>query len=343
MGDKDTVSQINWEMTSSSNHTTTRLKLGIFHPVFGTYVFPKYNDTVEIQGNASSGNYTLRLRGSTVLEESQFCCKFMTFPSGALEQCTNTRINESTEVAQESEGPQGLLEERQVEQWALLVVGSTICLLSIAISLYYCLKYCCRHCCRRRRVFEVETYLTDQHTDSEGVTEEPPHQPTLPSPPHHQLQGFDPSKLYTKIKQDLLYGRLWKAYQGTAKAWGPTTQQGPQQQGPQQASELGPQKVYFLLGDHRASQREEPEEPELEPNLEQEQDPQPTLEGTVEPQTEPEPIHPLALEPGTQMEVQEPECHLELEPNFPSTLPAQREELEPDMGTEKEETEETRD
>ncbi|KAM9406398.1 uncharacterized protein ACWYII_026876 isoform 1-T1 [Salvelinus alpinus] len=343
MGDKDTVSQINWEMTSSSNHTTTRLKLGIFHPVFGTYVFPKYNDTVEIQGNASSGNYTLRLRGSTVLEESQFCCKFMTFPSGALEQCTNTRINESTEEAQESEGPQGLLEERQVEQWALLVVGSTICLLSIAISLYYCLKYCCRHCCRRRRVFEVETYLTDQHTDSEGVTEEPPHQPTLPSPPHHQLQGFDPSKLYTKIKQDLLYGRLWKAYQGTAKAWGPTTQQGPQQQGPQQASELGPQKVYFLLGDHRASQREEPEEPELEPNLEQEQDPQPTLEGTMEPQTEPEPIHPLALEPGTQMEVQESECHLELEPNFPSTLPAQREELEPDMGTEKEETEETRD
>ncbi|XP_036813683.1 uncharacterized protein LOC110500362 isoform X1 [Oncorhynchus mykiss] len=343
MGDKDTVSQINWEMTSSSNHTTTRLKLGIFHPVFGTYVVPEYNDTVEIQGNASSGHYTLRLRGSTVLEESQFCCKFMTFPSGGLEHCTNTRINESTEEAQVSEGPQGLLEERQVEQWALLVMGPTICLLSIAISLYYCLKYCCRHCCRRRRVFEVETYLTDQHTDSEEVTEEPPHQPPLPSPPPLQLQGFDPSKLYTKIKQDLLYGRLWKAYQGTAKAWGPTTQQGPHQQGPQQGAELGPQKVYFLLGDHRVSQREESEEPELEPNLEQEQEPQPTLERTVEPQTEPEPIHPLALEPGTQMEVQEPECNLELEPNFPSTLSAQREELESYIGTEKEEIEETRD
>ncbi|CAB1351424.1 unnamed protein product, partial [Coregonus sp. 'balchen'] len=252
MGDNDTVSQINWEMTNSTHHTTTRLKLGIFHPIFG----------------------------SAVLEDSQLCCKFITFPSGVLEHCTDTRINESTEEAQESEGPEGLLGERQVEQWALLVGGSTICLLCIATSLYYCWKYCYRHCCCRRRVFEVETYLTDQHTDSEGVTEEPPHQPTLPSTPHPQLQGFDPSKLYTKIKRDLLYGRLWKAYQGSARAWGPTTKQGPQQQWPQQGAELGPQKVYFLLGEHRASQREEPEEPEVEPNLEQEQDPQPTLEGT---------------------------------------------------------------
>lgn len=29
--------------------------------------------------------------------------------------------------------------------------------------------------------------------------------------------GFDPTKLYAKIKKDLHYGRLWKAYQGRAR------------------------------------------------------------------------------------------------------------------------------
>ncbi|KTF90816.1 hypothetical protein cypCar_00029693 [Cyprinus carpio] len=31
--------------------------------------------------------------------------------------------------------------------------------------------------------------------------------------------GFDPSKLYAKIKKDLFYGRLWKSYQGQPKPW----------------------------------------------------------------------------------------------------------------------------
>ncbi|KAK6291809.1 hypothetical protein J4Q44_G00375940 [Coregonus suidteri] len=295
----DTVSQINWEMISSPNHTTTKLKLGTFHPMFGTYVVPEYNDTVEIQGSAPSRSSRLDLKGGDGEEDSQLCCIFITFPSGVLEQCTHTRINESTAEAQDSEAPERLLGERTLEQWALLVGGSTISILSIVTSLYYCWKYCCRHCCHssRRRMFDVETYLTDQHTESEGVKEEPPQQPPLPSPPQPQPQGFDPSKLYAKIKLDLLYGRLWKAYQGTATAWGPTTQHGPQH-GPQQVAEPGPQK------------REEPEESilQLEPKSQPELRPehQPTLEGREEPVTEPETESELNtstnLDPGTQME-----------------------------------------
>ncbi|XP_041724003.2 uncharacterized protein LOC121554471 [Coregonus clupeaformis] len=183
----DTVSQINWEMISSPNHTTTKLKLGTFHPVFGTYVVPEYNDTVEIQGSAPSRSSRLDLKGGDGEEDSQLCCIFITFPSGVLEQCTHTRINESTAEAQDSEAPERLLGERTLEQWALLVGGSTISILSIVTSLYYCWKYCCRHCCHssRRRMFDVETYLTDQHTESEGVKEEPPPAtpfPHLPSP-----------------------------------------------------------------------------------------------------------------------------------------------------------------
>ncbi|XP_055757093.1 protein TsetseEP-like isoform X2 [Salvelinus fontinalis] len=241
LSENDTVSQINWEMISSPNHTTTKLKLGTFHPVFAE--------------------------------------------------------------AQESEDAPRLLGERTLEQWALLVGGSTICILSIVTSLYYCWKYCCRHCCHRRRMFEVEAYLTDQHTESEGVTEDPPKQPPLPPPPQPQPQGFDPSKLYAKIKLDLLYGRLWKAYQGTATTWGPTTQHGPQQ-GPQQVAEPGPQK------------REEPEESvlQLEPELELEPEHQPALEGREEPVTEPETeselIPPPTLDPGTQMEEMESDTGL---------------------------------
>ncbi|XP_071022439.1 uncharacterized protein [Oncorhynchus clarkii lewisi] len=301
LSENDTVSQINWEMISSHNHTTTKLKLGTFHPVFGTYVVPEYNDTVKIQSSASSRSSRLDLKGGAVEEVSQLCCVFITFPSGVREHCTHTRINENTAEAQESEDAQRLLGERTLEQWSLLVGGSTISILSIVTSLYYCWKYCCRHCCHRRRMFEVEAYLTDQHTESEGVTEEPPQQPPLPSPPQPQPQGFDPSKLYAKIKLDLLYGRLWKAYQGTATTWGPTTQHGPQQgpqQGRQQVAEPGPQK------------REEPEESVLQ--LEPEH--QPPLEGREEPVTEPETeselIPPPTLDPGTQMEEMESDTGL---------------------------------
>ncbi|CAB1345526.1 unnamed protein product, partial [Coregonus sp. 'balchen'] len=204
----DTVSQINWEMISSPNHTTTKLKLGTFHPMFDRTIACLYGES-------------------------------------DLSKHSDLRYHENPE------GP------------------------PIAM----------------------------------GVKEEPPQQPPLPSPPQPQPQGFDPSKLYAKIKLDLLYGRLWKAYQGTATAWGPTTQHGPQH-GPQQVAEPGPQKLYFLLGEHWASQREEPEESilQLEPKSQPELRPehQPTLEGREEPVTEPETESELNtstnLDPGTQME-----------------------------------------
>ncbi|XP_010903957.2 uncharacterized protein si:ch211-196f2.6 isoform X1 [Esox lucius] len=298
------VTQINWEMIKSLNHTTTRVKLGTFHPEYGIHLAREYNKTVKIQGDVFDHSSTVHLTGDAMYEDSQFCCIFHTFPAGRLEKCADR--GEWVE-AQESED---VHENRPVVQWALLVGGCTICFFSVSLSLYFCWKYCCRHCCGRRRVFKVETCLTDQHTDTERITEEQPHHAPLPPPPVTQPQGFDPSKLYAKIKLDLLYGRLWKAYNGATRAWGSSTQQDPQHQRSKQGEGPGPQKVYSLLGEHRGSQIKEPEEPvlklepqsatDLEHHMEAEAEQQPTQEGSEKPthETDPFPMH--APDPGTQ-------------------------------------------
>ncbi|KAJ8007738.1 hypothetical protein DPEC_G00097320 [Dallia pectoralis] len=306
VGKNNTVSQINWEMVKSLNYTTTRVKLGTFHPEHGIYVVTDYNDTVKIQGDVPERRSTVHLASGAVYKESHICCIFMTFPAGALEKCADT---EAWVEAQEAD-PKN--EKVPLIPWALLVGGCTICFFSVTLALYYIWKYCCRHYCGRRRVFRVETCLTDQHTDSEGNTEEQPDPPPLPSLPDTQPQGFDPSKLYAKIKLDLLYGRLWKAYNGASRTWGPATQQDLQRQRPKQEEHPGQQKVYFLLGEHQGSQIKEPKEPvmeiepqsaiELEHHMKTEAEPQPTQEGSEKPAHDSDPFPLQAQDPGTHEE-----------------------------------------
>ncbi|KAL0970007.1 hypothetical protein UPYG_G00235860 [Umbra pygmaea] len=282
----NTVVQINWEIRSQ-NQTNRPVKLGTYHPDHGIHI--EDNKNVTILGNASSGSSTLSLKGGTVDEDNQICCIFNTFPAGVLTQCTV-----KTELAKAHEAEAFHAEsKRPMGQWVLLVGGCSIFLLSITLCLYYSGKFCCELCCGRRRVFEVETYLTDQHTDSEGTTDEPPHQPPLPLPPDPQPQGFDPSKLYAKIKLDLLYGRLWKAYQGASRAWSPSMQQEPQQQRSKQGEPPEPPKVYFLLGEHRASQNKEPVlelEPSPDTQPQNKAEPQPSKGEVEEPVPESDPL-----------------------------------------------------
>lgn len=71
-------------------------------------------------------------------------------------------------------------------------------------------------------------------------------QPT-PSP-----SGFDPTKLYAKIKEDLYYGRLWKSYQGKARV-------------ATQGCLAGSKQIYYRLGENPLSQREQEHNPKIPP------------------------------------------------------------------------------
>ncbi|XP_071373354.1 uncharacterized protein [Centroberyx affinis] len=228
---EDSITQVNWVMTRGANST----KLGTYHPQFGVHIDPHSNGSVVIEGSATEHSSRIHLKGGDVETRGrEVCCIFHVFPSGVLEKCT---VAETTAEAQEAgarteeqDVGQG---RRTVAQWCLLVGGCLVCLTSIIICLYYCWRCCCRFCCWRKRVYEVQTYLSDCGTDSEESTNTPSqnqHPPAvhLPQPqpqPQPQQMGFDPSRLYAKIKLDLLYGRIWKAYQGTARARAPATLQ----------------------------------------------------------------------------------------------------------------------
>lgn len=56
--------------------------------------------------------------------------------------------------------------------------------------------------------------------------------------------GFDPAKLYAKIKEDLYYGRLWKSYQGRARV-------------PTQGSPSPARQIYYRLGERPLPERDE--------------------------------------------------------------------------------------
>ncbi|XP_078147960.1 uncharacterized protein LOC139930906 isoform X2 [Centroberyx gerrardi] len=237
---EDRVTQINWMMTRGTNNT----KLGTYHPQFGVHIDPHFNGSVVIEGSATERSSHIHLKGDDVeMRGREVCCIFHVFPSGVLEKCI---VAETTAEAQEAdaltEPEQDVVQGRRtVVQWCLLVGGYMVCLTSIIICLYYCWRCCCRFCCWRKRVYEVQTYLSDCGTDSEESTNTPsqnqrPPAVHLPQPqPQPQQKGFDPSRLYAKIKLDLLYGRIWKAYQGTARARAPAT---PQQEIPPKVREV---------------------------------------------------------------------------------------------------------
>ncbi|XP_016315439.1 uncharacterized protein LOC107668155 isoform X1 [Sinocyclocheilus anshuiensis] len=215
-GDEN-MTQINWEMLRGPNRT----KLGTFHPHFGIYVMQEYKPKVKIQNKRTPYPSSSLLIKVVSNESVQICCAFITFPSGKLEQCTDiskkdvsintSMIKDFTYVEQEPRlGLFGRL--------GAMIIGTILSLFILTILFYLCRK----NSCRRRKSFEIRTYLTD--LPAETFAEESVDVPTSQSSPN----GFDPSKLYAKIKKDLFYGRLWKSYQGQPKSWtqGTMTDQG---------------------------------------------------------------------------------------------------------------------
>ncbi|KAK7170664.1 hypothetical protein R3I94_000765 [Phoxinus phoxinus] len=222
-GDEN-MTQINWEMLRGPNRT----KLGTYHPYFGTYINGEYETTVKIQKKPSPCQSSSLLIEVASNESVHICCAFITFPSGKLEQCTDISkkddsINPSTIkdfTYMEQKPKLGLL-----GRLGAIIIGTILSLFILTILFYLCRN----NNCRRRKSYEIRTHQTD--SPSETHAEESDDAPTSQSSPN----GFDPSKLYAKIKKDLFYGRLWKSYQGQPKAWtqGTMTDQG---------------HVYHLLG-----------------------------------------------------------------------------------------------
>ncbi|XP_039534216.1 immunoglobulin domain-containing protein [Pimephales promelas] len=223
-GDEN-MTQINWEMLKGPNRT----KLGTYHPTFGTYINGEYKTTVKIQKKTSPRkSSSLIIKVASNESVVHICCAFITFPSGKLEQCTDiSKKDVSINVSMtkdftymEQKSKLGIL-----GRLGAIIIGTILSLFFLTILFYSCRN----NNCRRMKSFEIRTNRTD--SPSETHAEESDDAPTSQSFPN----GFDPSKLYAKIKKDIFYGRLWKSYQGQPKAWtqGTMTDQG---------------HVYHLLG-----------------------------------------------------------------------------------------------
>ncbi|KAA0723208.1 hypothetical protein E1301_Tti005327 [Triplophysa tibetana] len=225
-GDEKMI-QINWEMIKGPNRT----KLGTFHPSLGTHIQPEYTTEVQIRGKSTPRPLSSLLIDAALNDSVQICCAFVTFPSGKLVQCTDIRekeanINTMTKdfTYMKREPRMGLL-----GHLGAMIIGSILSLITLVMLFFLCRK--CNY--RRRQSFEICMQLTDSPAETQ---EEPA------STSQSSSNGFDPSKLYAKIKKDLFYGRLWKSYQGQPKAW---TQDSTNDQG----------HVYHLLGQSPLPQR----------------------------------------------------------------------------------------
>ncbi|KAF5895027.1 uncharacterized protein DAT39_015249, partial [Clarias magur] len=217
------LTQVNWEMVQGSNHT----KLGIFHPSQGIHIFSEHSGKVKIDGQQGPlASSSLSLQKEALNESELICCQFITFPSGSLRECAdNSDAVLKSVLISPAEPHAGGLKQSLFGQFGALTVGCILSLLFLTILIYICQKCICR----RAQVLEIQHMYTGPSAFGEMYTEET-------SELHHSpsLSGFDPSKLYAKIKEDLYYGRLWKSYQGRARV---STQGGL----------TGSRQIYYLL------------------------------------------------------------------------------------------------
>ncbi|XP_007248185.3 immunoglobulin domain-containing protein [Astyanax mexicanus] len=226
---RESLTQVAWEMVQDYNYTS----LGVFHPNLGTHIPSEHVDKVQIKGSQSPhacSSVSLDMTASNI--SGSICCTVTTFPSGNLKQCAEiTSANTEKPEAQLAGRELGLL-----GQLGVLIIVSILSLGFFILTGYFC--YSC--CCTRKQVFHVQqANLTAPLASTETNTEEL-HEDTTP--------GFDPAKLYTKIKVDLYYGRLWKSYQGRARV-------------PTQGSPFAPRQIYYRLGERPLPQREEESTP----------------------------------------------------------------------------------
>ncbi|XP_051946266.1 uncharacterized protein LOC127618066 [Xyrauchen texanus] len=204
---EENMIQINWEMQRGPNRT----KLGMFHPNFGIHISYDNKKEVNIKGKSPPHPLSSLLIKLASNESVQICCAFITFPSGKLERCTNiSKKDANHSMIKDFTYVQTELGLGLFGRLGAMIIGSILSLFILAILFYLCRK----NNCKRGQSFEICMYPTD--LPAETFAEESNDAPTPQSSPN----GFDPSKLYAKIKEDLFYGRLWKSYQGQPnKAW----------------------------------------------------------------------------------------------------------------------------
>ncbi|XP_051973992.1 immunoglobulin domain-containing protein [Xyrauchen texanus] len=231
---EENITQINWEMQRGLNRT----KLGMFHPIFGIHISYKNKAEVKIQAQTTPHPLSSILIKLASNESVEICCAFITFPSGKLEQCidfSKKDVNINTSIIKDFTYVQPEPGLGLFGRLGVMIIGSILSLLILTVLFYLCRK----NNCKRRQSFEICMYLTD--SPAETYAEESNVAPT----PQSTASGFDASKLYAKIKEDLFYGRLWKSYQGQPnKSW---TQSAMTDNG----------QVYHLLGQSPLQQRNE--------------------------------------------------------------------------------------
>ncbi|XP_066537980.1 immunoglobulin domain-containing protein isoform X2 [Hoplias malabaricus] len=235
---EDNISQINWESLQDSNRTN----IGSFLPQGGSNMPEHMKVHTEWKKNAQS---SMSLELSVLNMSAKICCVFMTFPSGILRQCTHIKeeiihmntmksitplnaFHTSFPTLAEAQGAGYVM--GVPAQFGAVIIGSILSLWFFVITVSCCHSYCCK-----RQVFNVQqAYLTD--TSASTQLEETQETPITP--------GFDPAKLYAKIKEDLYYGRLWKSYQGRSRL-------------PVQGSPSPPRQIYYQLGEKPSQTKDE--------------------------------------------------------------------------------------
>ncbi|XP_046708811.1 immunoglobulin domain-containing protein isoform X2 [Silurus meridionalis] len=233
----ESLTQINWEMVQGSIYT----KLGIFHPTQGIHIFSEHFGKIKIQGKHKPLALSdLSFQKAAINESGQICCQFITFPSGILKQCTDISdaAIKSVLKSQEAEPHEAGRKQGLFGQFGALAVGCILSVSFLTISIYIFQRCFCR-----RQVLEIQHMYTDPSTFTEMYTEEAHEVPPSTS-------GFDPSKLYAKIKEDLYYGRLWKAYQGRTRV-------------STQGCLVGSRQIYYRLGENPLRKKDQENTPNI--------------------------------------------------------------------------------
>ncbi|XP_041093370.1 immunoglobulin domain-containing protein isoform X2 [Polyodon spathula] len=144
---QDRITQINWIRVRGSNATV----LAVYHPVYGSSVTDN-DSSVSLQRDSES-QVTLIVSGPDRdwNQTVQYCCRFITFPSGTMEDCIN---------AEAPEEPSTDALSAQQSNWILIGTGVLLagCLLTVTgVAL------------TRRRVYRKSLFKVEQSfvTDSE--------------------------------------------------------------------------------------------------------------------------------------------------------------------------------
>ncbi|XP_043933110.1 transmembrane protein PVRIG-like [Protopterus annectens] len=88
------VVQVNWRKTAGLNQT----RIAVFHPEFGPYIHPDYRKAVKLE-NQTKTNVSLIIENFEEEENVTYCCKYITFPSGNLEECARLMVENNTGIS----------------------------------------------------------------------------------------------------------------------------------------------------------------------------------------------------------------------------------------------------